>query len=132
MEIGYKMDYQTGIKKAKGYGSANEGVHHWWMQRITALGNIIAVIWLISSACCLAGSDYEAVRAYFATPFHASMMVFFILNVGYHAILGITVVFEDYLHSTWLKLLKIIGTKLLFSLLIIFSILSVLIIAMGR
>ena len=42
-----KMQGGTSLGRVRGLGSAKHGSHHWLMQRITALGNVVLGIWLI-------------------------------------------------------------------------------------
>ncbi|HTG22910.1 MAG TPA: succinate dehydrogenase, hydrophobic membrane anchor protein, partial [Reyranella sp.] len=42
-------DLRTPLARARGLGSAREGVHHWWAQRITAIALIPLVVWFAVS-----------------------------------------------------------------------------------
>ena len=39
----------TSIGRVRGLGSAKHGAHHWLVQRFTAIGNIILMVWLLVS-----------------------------------------------------------------------------------
>ncbi len=42
-------DHRTALGRARGLGSAKEGVAHWWVQRVTALLLIPLVVWFAAS-----------------------------------------------------------------------------------
>ena len=39
-------DYRSPVGRARGLGSAKDGVHHWWMQRLTAVALVPLALWL--------------------------------------------------------------------------------------
>ena len=43
------MGSGTNIGRVRGLGSAQEGAHHWIMQRVTAVSNLLLVLWLVFS-----------------------------------------------------------------------------------
>ena len=89
----------TRVGRVRGLGSAKSGAHHWIHQRITAVGNIILVLWLIASLLLLPGLDYGAVTGWLAQPLVAIPMILMVVNVFYHLRLGLQVLIEDYLHE---------------------------------
>jgi len=120
--------YVAPLKKAKGLGSAHEGVHHWMMQKITALMQIPLIIWLVCSIAKLQGASYEQFSAWLAYPINAILMIILVCSVMLHAKLGAQVVVEDYISSEPLKMAKLICHKILFfgiGVAIIFSILKI-------
>jgi succinate dehydrogenase / fumarate reductase membrane anchor subunit len=105
-------DRRTPLARARGLGSAKEGVHHWWMQRLTAIALIPLVVWFAISLVMLSGAEYQVVRAWIASPL---VMVMLILTIGIglqHAQLGLQVVWEDYAEGA-LRVVLIVLTKFL-------------------
>ena len=101
-------DRRTPLARARGLGSAKEGVHHWWVQRLTAIALIPLVVWFAVSLVMLSGADYPVVRAWIGAPL---VMVLLILTIGiglHHGQLGMQVVIEDYVHNDGVKLAFII------------------------
>lgn len=96
------MQYQTPLSKAKGYGSAKKGVHHWWMQRLTALFLLPLMCWFIYSIVFYVLQDGGVVTM-LASPLHASALIVFFVVAFYHGSLGMGVVIEDYVHGLWKK-----------------------------
>lgn len=104
-------DLRTPLSRARGLGSAKEGVHHWWAQRITAIALIPLVVWFAVSLVMLSGADYQVVRAWIGSPL---VMVLLILTIGiglHHGQLGVQVVIEDYVHSDGWKLAFIVAVR---------------------
>lgn len=92
------MSMLNPIARAKGHGSAKEGVHHWYAQRASAVLLIFLAAWLVFAAFTLSGGGYEGSRAFIANPINASFLGLFLVVVLYHAMLGLQVVIEDYVH----------------------------------
>lgn len=120
------MSLLTPLKKARGLGSAKDGTHHWWMQRVTAIALVPLTLWLAFSVASLTGSDYASVAQWFARPFTTAMLTLFVFTSFYHASLGLQVVIEDYVHHEWVKMAALIGVKLLLTLLGTTSVIAVL------
>ena len=97
------MGSGTGIGRVRGLGSAKAGTHHWINQRITAVGNLLLVLWLIFSVLHLPGLDYGSVTAWIAQPLVAVPMMLMLVSIFYHLKLGLQVLIEDYVHDDGLK-----------------------------
>lgn len=97
------MGTGTRLGRVRGLGSARAGSHHWINQRITAVGNLILVTWLVVSALRLPGLDYETVSAWLAQPLVAVPMILMLVSIFYHLRLGLQVMIEDYVHDDALK-----------------------------
>jgi len=106
------MTMRTPISRVRGLGSAKEGTHHWWMQRITAIALIPLGIWFVVSLICLAGADHATVSAWLANPLTAVLMLLLIVATFHHLQLGMQVVIEDYIHGEAAKMACLIGLKL--------------------
>lgn len=96
-------DLRNPLQRARGLGSAKEGVGHWWNQRLTAIALVVLVLWFVVLVLGLVGHDYQAVRASIARPWNALLMIAFIIAAFWHAVLGLQVVIEDYVHTRWLE-----------------------------
>lgn len=95
----------TRIGRVRGLGSARTGTQHWIAQRITAVGNIVLVLWLIASFLILPGLDYGAVTGWLAQPLVAVPMILMVVSIFWHLKLGLQVLIEDYSDG---------GTRILF------------------
>jgi succinate dehydrogenase / fumarate reductase membrane anchor subunit len=98
----------TRVGRIRGLGSAKSGTHHWIVQRITAVGNLVLVLWLIASLLFLPGLDYGAVTGWLAQPLVAVPMMLMLVSIFYHLKLGLQVLIEDYLHEEGTKLFALL------------------------
>ena len=126
------MTLQTAIGRARGLGSARDGVHHWKLQRLTALGNLMLVLWFVFSVASLSGSDYLTVRIWLSSPVSASLMVLFIISTFTHARVGLQVVIEDYVHHEPLKVASLALLQLAAFGLAVAAIVAILLVATGN
>jgi succinate dehydrogenase / fumarate reductase membrane anchor subunit len=92
------------LSRARGLGSAREGVAHWWMQRVTAVALIPLTLWFAASLIALTGSDYNTFIAWLKAPSVTILMVLLLIALCHHIGLGLRVVVEDYVHSDWVKI----------------------------
>lgn len=95
---------KTPLGKVKGLGSAGSGVHHWWMQRLTALALIPLFAWILVSLVSLLGASHPATVAWIAHPVTSTLLVIFVIALFYHLKLGGQVIIEDYIHHRGWKL----------------------------
>jgi succinate dehydrogenase / fumarate reductase, membrane anchor subunit len=93
------MGTGTELGRVRGLGSARGGSHHWWLQRVTAGGNVLLVLWFIFSLIRLPGLDHKTVVTWLASPLAAVPMALLVINVFWHFRLGLQVVIEDYVHG---------------------------------
>lgn len=93
------MGNGTSIGRARGLGSAQEGAHHWWQQRLTAGSNLVLMLWLVVSLVRLPDLGYATVRAWLSSPIAAVPMILLVITVFHHFRLGLQVVIEDYQHN---------------------------------
>lgn len=91
------MNMRTPLKNVRHLGSAREGADHFWMQRVTAVANLVLglfLVWLIAS---LAGADYATVKSTLANPIVALLLAMLIVSAAIHMRLGMQVIIEDYI-----------------------------------
>lgn len=123
-------DMKTPLSKAKGMGSAKEGVHHWWVQRVSGIALVPLTLWFMASIVCLAGADYAGIVEWVKAPLNTALLVALIGTMCYHSQLGLQVVIEDYVHGG-AKIAALLVTQLLNGFLAIAGILAVLRVAFG-
>ena len=124
-------DVRNPLKRARGLGSAQFGVSHWWTQRITAVGLVVLVLWFVVLALGLLHADYATARAAVAKPWNAVLLIAFLVSALWHAVLGLQVVIEDYVHTRWKEIVLLVAIKFLAVLSVLAGTLAVLRIALG-
>lgn len=104
-------DLRTPLARARGLGSAREGVKHWWAQRLTAITLIPLVVWFAISLVMLSGADYDIARAWIGSPLVMVLLILTIVIGLHHGQLGLQVVIEDYVHGDGWKLALIVAVR---------------------
>lgn len=106
-------DLRSELGRVRGLGSAKEGVQHWWHQRLTALALIPLLIWLVAGLVAHTGADRVGAIQWLGSPVTFGLMLL-VLGTGFwHALLGLQVVVEDYVHHEAAKLTLLIGLRFL-------------------
>lgn len=99
------MGNGTSIGRVRGLGSSHQGTHHWLASRLTAVGNLILMPYLLISLLLLPSYDFASVHGWAAQPVAATALILTFINTFYHARLGVQVMLEDYVHEAPGKLL---------------------------
>ena len=115
---------RTDLGRVRGLGTAKEGVHHWWMQRLTAIALIPLTLWFIISIATLNNASYTETVNWLSIPLVSIFMILLVSATLYHALLGVQVVVEDYIHQEGFKFLLLIGLKFIFLVLGVVAIFS--------
>lgn len=122
------MSLRSPLGKVRGLGSAKNGTHHWWMQKVTAVALIPLTVWFVSSVVQMTQADHAAVVKWMSSPVVAVLMMLFIITGIYHLKLGLQVIIEDYIHvegqKVALQMLVTFGCVLIGAL-AVFSILKI-------
>lgn len=103
---------KTAIKKVKNLGTAHNGVHHWWAQRITAIALIPLIIWFTAKILCTAHC-HKDIGMIFANQFSLVIFAIMLFVMLYHSALGVKVIIEDYVHCKCAKTAAIIGVNIM-------------------
>ena len=99
---------RSNLGRARGLGSAKTGLHHWWMQRITAVALLPLSLYFVLTVLMLDHSTREQVALFMAEPWNAVLYLCLIAALFYHLSLGVQVVLEDYVHSEGLRMASIL------------------------
>ena len=100
-----RSSLRSPLGSVRGLGSAKDGTHHWWLQRVTAIALVPLTIWFLASLVVLSGASYEVFAAWVGQPLVAVLLGLFV-GVGFwHLKLGAQVVIEDYIHAESTKII---------------------------
>jgi len=105
------MEMRSHLGRVRGLGSSNDGVGHWWLQRITGVALVPLTIWFVYSAIGLAGADLAQFKTWVGTHANPVLLSLLIFTMFHHGQLGLQVVIEDYVGSEKIKLTLLIMTK---------------------
>jgi succinate dehydrogenase / fumarate reductase membrane anchor subunit len=97
------MNMRNPLATARGHGSAKSGVHHWYVQRASAVLLILLTAWFVFAVFRLSGADHAAAAAFISHPVNAALLGLLIVTMLYHGMLGLQVVIEDYVHNPALE-----------------------------
>ncbi|MFQ3596409.1 MAG: succinate dehydrogenase, hydrophobic membrane anchor protein [Sphingomonadaceae bacterium] len=89
----------SGIKRVRGLGAARAGAHHWWVQRVTAAGNLLLLAWFAASLVLLPDLARSTVVAWVSLPLNAILLALLAVSAVWHMRLGVQVMLEDYLKA---------------------------------
>lgn len=92
-------------------------VHHWWVQRVSAVILLLLFPWFIYSFSCAlyADSPLSFSEKFINHPLELLFFVVLLFCIFWHAVLGMQVVCEDYIHSVPLRIFTITCIKYLSS-----------------
>jgi succinate dehydrogenase / fumarate reductase membrane anchor subunit len=99
------------LGRVRGLGAARSGVHHWKVERITALALVPLSIWFVSAILTHLGTPQPAVASWAASPLNAALLLALIIMTFHHMQLGLQVVWEDYIHHARRREAVILATK---------------------
>lgn len=124
-------DLRNPLARARGLGSAKDGVGHWMLQRVTAVALVFLTVWLLCTILSLLHADYATARATLAKPWNAVLLIAFVLTMFRHAVIGLQVVIEDYVHTRWVEVTSLIVIKFIAVLAALTGALAVVRVALG-
>jgi succinate dehydrogenase / fumarate reductase membrane anchor subunit len=89
----------TALGKVRGLGSAHQGGEHWLRERVTSAGLLLLGSWLIASLFFLPALDQRTLAEWLAGPSGAVPMALFVVAAFVHALDGMKVIVDDYVHD---------------------------------
>jgi succinate dehydrogenase / fumarate reductase membrane anchor subunit len=92
-------DSATPLGKVRGLGSAQEGGGHWITERVTSIALLLLGIWLIASLLMLPKLDQRTLVEWLHAPSGFIPMALLIVVGFRHALDGVKVSVDDYIHE---------------------------------
>ena len=105
-------DSATPLGKVRGLGSAREGGEHWLTERVTSIALLLLGSWFIASLLLLPKLDPQTFTEWLRAPSGAIPMALLIVVGFKHALDGVKVTVDDYVHEPGNNF--VINTLLLF------------------
>ena len=92
-------DSSTPLGRVRGLGSAREGGEHWLSERVTSVALLLLGTWLIASLLMLPALDQRTLSEGLGSPWGAVPMALLVIVGFKHALDGLKVVVDDYVHE---------------------------------
>jgi succinate dehydrogenase / fumarate reductase membrane anchor subunit len=92
-------DSSTPLGKVSGLGSAEEGGVHWLTERVTSIALLLLGTWFIASLLLLPKLDQRTLIEWLHAPSGAIPMALLIVIGFKHALDGVKVTVDDYVHE---------------------------------
>jgi succinate dehydrogenase / fumarate reductase membrane anchor subunit len=92
-------DSSTPLGKVRALGSAREGGDHWLTERVTSIALLFLGTWLIASLLLLPARDPRTIVEWLHAPSGAIPMALLVIVGFKHALDGMKVVVDDYVHE---------------------------------
>lgn len=92
-------DSATPLGKVHGLGSAREGGEHWLTERVTSIALLLLGSWLIASLLLLPELDRGTLAEWLREPAGAVPMALLVIVGFKHALDGMKVIVDDYVHD---------------------------------
>jgi succinate dehydrogenase / fumarate reductase membrane anchor subunit len=125
------VSLRTPLRQVLGAGSAREGVHHWWRQRLTSVALVPLTVWFAVSLLTLPALDQATVIAWMRQSWTALLLILLVLVASWHSQLGVRVVVEDYVPAPGARTVTLTLLTFLHTLLAVAGVFAVLKVALG-
>ena len=89
----------TPVGKVRGIGSARQGGEHWRREKVISAALVLLSAWLLASLLMLPSLDRQTLVEWLRGPAGAVPMALFIILNFHHALDGMKVVVDDYVHD---------------------------------
>jgi succinate dehydrogenase / fumarate reductase, membrane anchor subunit len=109
MSIG---ESSTPLGKVRGLGSAREGGEHWLTERVTSIALLLLGTWFIASLLFLPKLDPRTLTEWLRAPSGAIPMALLVIVGFKHALDGMKVFIDDYVHEEGRRF--VVNTLILF------------------
>ncbi|HEX4648667.1 MAG TPA: succinate dehydrogenase, hydrophobic membrane anchor protein [Steroidobacteraceae bacterium] len=125
------MSLRSPLGKVLGAGSAKQGVHHWWVQRLTSVALVPLSVWFLVSLLALPSLEHATVVAWMAQSSTALLLVLLVLIGAWHSQLGVRAVVEDYVHGAGARTVTLVALGFAHVLIAAAGVMAVLRVALG-
>lgn len=106
-----ELEHARQYNRARGLGAGRTGSAVFHLQRLTALALIPLTIWFAASVVWMSTGTRTEAAAWLGGPVNAALMGVFIVIALRHAVIGIRIVFEDYMRDVRLRGVCMLGIQ---------------------
>jgi succinate dehydrogenase / fumarate reductase membrane anchor subunit len=99
------QDSSTPLGRVRGLGSSHHGGGHWLRERLTSAALLLLGIWFVASLLLLPSLDRGTLSEWLRSAGGFVPMTLFVITAFVHAIDGLKVVVDDYVHEAGNNLL---------------------------
>ena len=99
-----ESSFRTPLSRARGLGSAHEGVARFISERATSVALAPLSLWAVYAALVLSRGGYDGAVAFLQSPVNAVLAALTVFVSCLHMKLGVQVIVEDYIHLPRTKL----------------------------
>ncbi len=89
----------TPLGRVRGLGASGHGGEHWIRERLHSIALLLLGVWLIASLLMLPALDQRTLQEWLRMPSAAVPMALFVITSFIHALDGMKVVVDDYVHD---------------------------------
>lgn len=93
------QESSTPLGRVRGLGSAQHGGAHWLRERLTSAALLLLTVWLVASLLLLPSLDQRTIVEWLRPASGAVPMALLIVVAFIHAMDGLKVVIDDYVHD---------------------------------
>jgi succinate dehydrogenase / fumarate reductase membrane anchor subunit len=97
------MSLRSPLGTALGRGSGHSGVHHWIVQRGSAIALVPLTIWFLVVLIRLPLGDHAAVVGWVASGANPVLLALLVGLSAWHSQLGVQTVIEDWVHGKGMR-----------------------------
>jgi succinate dehydrogenase / fumarate reductase membrane anchor subunit len=90
----------TPLGRVRGLGPSGHGGEHWIRERLTSIALLLLGSWLLASLLFLPSLDQRTLTEWLRMPSAAVPMALFVIVSFAHALDGMKVVVDDYVHDS--------------------------------
>lgn len=105
------IQLRSPLGRVRGMGSAKQGSHHWWMQRVSSMALLPLMLWFVISVASLAGHSHAETIRWIGHPLNATLLLLTIAIGFQHTASGLQVVIEDYVEDEMTRMALILVEK---------------------
>jgi succinate dehydrogenase / fumarate reductase membrane anchor subunit len=101
-------ELRTPLSRARGLGSAKDGVNRFIAERVTAIALVPLSLWGVYATLQVATAGYDGAVALLHSPVNAVLAMLLIAVSCAHMKMGMQVIVEDYVHKPGAKIVLLL------------------------